>query len=195
MVNVSGNGYHPADNVHAGPGEATVTTSEGPFTILMDRAAEFPPTVRSPITSKGISGPYSLFYDLYIRVIPFQRDEIDESNNTVRIRFTRPSVLQGPVIDSFKVVDRQDTAGNPILVPTITLVNKTPNPYVSLRLVLKRNSSVIREWTIPALAAGASRVFEASERTPGGHYRIFYDAYLYGGGGSVVDAKNYEVNR
>lgn len=196
QVTVEGYGYHPADNVHAGPGEATATTSEGPFTILMDPAAEIPPAGPFPYRfEKGITGLYSLFYDLTFRVVPFQRDEIDESNNTVRIRFTRPSVPQGPVIESLNVLDRQDSAGKPILVPSILVNNKTPNPYTALRVVLKRNSAVMREWAIPTLKAGESRTFEASEPRPGGRYRIIYEAYLYGGGGSVLDAKTMDLNR
>jgi hypothetical protein len=195
-VSIFAQGYHPADNLHADPGEATVTTPEGPFTILLDRAAVIPATGPFPFrVEKGLGGPYSLFYDLTIRVIPYQRDEIDESNNTVRIRFTRPSVHQGPVIDSLKVLEMQDSAGKPMLVPTILVNNKTPNPYTALRLVLKRNSSTMREWAIPTLASGASRKFEASEPRPGGDFRIIYEAYLYGGGGSILDAKTLDYIR
>jgi hypothetical protein len=195
-VSIAGYGYHPADNLHSGPGQGTVTIPEGPFTILMDRVAEIPTTGPFPYrVEKPLSGPYSLFYDLTIRVVAYDRDEIDESNNLVRIRFTRPSVSQGPVIDSFRVLDKQDSAGKPILVPSITLNNKTPNPYTALRLVLKRNASTMREWAIPTLEAGAARVYEASERTPSGHYRIIYDVYLYGGSGSVLDAKTVDLNR
>jgi hypothetical protein len=194
-LSIAGYGYHPADNLHAGPGEATVTTPEGPFTVLMDKAAEIPAAGPFPYRiEKALTGPYSLFYDLTIRVTSYQRDELDEGNNAVRIRFTRPSVLQGPVIESLKVLETQDSAGKPILVPSIVVNNKTPNPYVALRLVLKRNTSTMREWAIPTFKAGDSRKFEASEPRPGGHFRIIYDAYLYGGGGSVLDAKTLDIN-
>ena len=195
-VSLFAQGYHPADNLHAGPREATVTTPEGPFTILLDRAAVIPATGPFPFrVEKGLGGPYSLFYDLAVRVTTDKRDELDESNNSVRIRFTRPSVLKGPVIESLKVLEMPDSAGKPMLVPTILVNNKTPNPYTALRLVLKRNSSTMREWAIPTLAAGASRKFEASEPRPGGDFRIIYEAYLYGGGGSVLDAKTLDYIR
>jgi hypothetical protein len=104
-------------------------------------------------------------------------------------------VPQGPVIEYLKFLEMQDSAGKPILVPTILINNKTPNPYTALRLVLKRNSSVMREWMIPTLKGGDSRKFEASEPRPGGRFRIIYEAYLYGGGGSVLDAKTLDLNR
>jgi hypothetical protein len=194
-VTVGGYGYHPADQVSSGPGQGKVTIPEGPFTVAPDPVV-IPAAGPFPFRAeRTLGGPYSLFYDLTIRVVSYQRDEFDETNNTVRIRFTRPSVLQGPVIESLKVQETQDSAGKPILVPTIVIVNKTPNPYVALRVVLKRNTSTMRDWSIPTLDAGASRTFEASEPRPGGHFRIIYDAYLYGGGGSVLDAKTLDINR
>ena len=193
-VIVGGYGYHPADQLHAGPGEATVTTPEGPFTVSSEPVV-IPAAGPFPFHAENkLGGPYSLFYDLTVRVVAYDRDEIDEGNNTVRIRFTRPSVLQGPVIESLKVQETQDSAGKPILVPTVVVNNKTPNPYVALRLVLKKNTSTMREWAIPTLDAGVSRTFEASEPRPGGHFRIIYDVYLYGGGGSVLDAKTVDLN-
>ncbi len=194
-VTVGGYGYHPADHVSGGPGQGTVTIPEGPFTVE-PAPVVFPAAGPFPFRAeRTLGGPYALFYDLTIRVVSYQRDEFDESNNTFRIRFARPSVLQGPVIDSLKVQETWDSAGKPILVPTIVIVNKTPNPYVALRVVLKRNTSTMREWSIPTLEAGVSRTFEASEPRPGGGFRIIYDAYLYGGGGTVLDAKTYDLSR
>ena len=194
-VTIGGYGYHPADQVSSGPGQAKVTTPEGPFTVTPDSVI-IPAAGPFPFRAeRTLGGPYSLYYDLTIKVFSYERDEFDESNNTVRIRFARPSIPQGPIIESLKVQETQDSAGKPILVPKIMIVNKTPNPYTALRLVLKRNASTMREWSIPALKAGASSTFEASEPRPGGHFRIIYDAYLYGGGGTVLDAKTLDLNR
>lgn len=184
-------GYHPADNLHAGPGEATVTTPEGPFNGAITPVA-VPASGTSPYRVVApLGGPYSTFYELDIRVIPDKRDELDETNDSVHIRFDRPSAVVGPIIDALTVRDVTGPSGNRTLVPTIRLRNRTVNPFANMRVVLKRNSNKVQEWTVPSLGGGEERTLERTEAYPGGKgwMTIYYEAFLYSGGGALLDAK------
>lgn len=189
-------GYHPKDDIHAGPGEATVTTAEGPFTgtispVTIPASGPFPYRAVA-----ALGGPYSTFYEINIWVNTDKRDELDETNDSFRIRFDRPSSTIGPVIDALTVREGTRPSGDRYLVPTIRLLNRTPNPFVNMRVVLKRNSSTAQEWSVPYLAGGAEKTIERTEDAPGGNgwKTIYYDAYLYGGGGALLDAKRLKYD-
>ena len=189
-------GYHPKDDIHAGPGEATVTTAEGPFTGAISTIT-FSSSGPSPYrATAALGGPYSTFYEINLWIDTDKRDQIDETNDSFRIRFDRPSSVIGPIIDALTVREGTRSSGERYLVPTIRLKNRTPNQFVDMRVVLKRNSSTAQEWSIPALAGGAEKLIEHTENAPGagGWTTIYYDAYLYSGGGALLDAKHLKYD-
>ena len=184
-------GYHPADNIHAGPGEATVTIPEGPFqrsitSVVIPATGPFPYRAAVPL-----GGPYSTFYEIDLRIVPDKRDQLDETNDAFHIRFDRPASVIGPIIDALTVREGTHPSGDRYLVPTIRLKNRTPNAFVDMRVVLKRNASKVQEWPVPSLAGGAETLIERTESAPGGKgwTTVYYEAFLYGGGGALLDAK------
>ena len=183
-------GYYHTNTVSGGPGVATVTYPEGPYTV--ERSMKFPITGPFPARLDIPMEP-SPYYELEFRIIPEQRDEFDERNNTLAsARSERPGTPSGPRIHGIAFSTRSDSRGKPTQLRTvITLLNEGAQACAGLRLVLKRNGSQAEEWKGIALTAGQKQLYINYGALPGPPlYNDTFQVYLYDGHGALLDTRS-----